>query len=140
MIGSNFKIKEDPKENVRAEIAKKTNRDTLSFVGSQADLVGLLTAIQFVDTFALKNSDSFDDFKKNKMDILQSLSPDTDLVEIATTNLDKIKGGEAILTASVKGVENVVAEALGDSTIVAKILASAATNSQPINSEQESLL
>jgi len=130
MIGSNFKIKEDPKENLRTEIAQATGRDTLSFLGIQADVAGLLVAIQLADMVALDAASKADKADKaaafidTKKAILQSLSPDANLTEIAAGFLEKIKSGEVVLTASLKGLENVVAEALTDSTIVSKILAS----------------
>ena len=131
MIGSDFRIKEDPKDNIRAEIAKKTNRDTLSFLGVQADVAGLLVAIQLADMVAIDvaskvdKADKADTFINTKMAILQSLSPNTNLTEIAAGFLEKIKSGEVVLTASLKGLENVVEEALSDSTIVSKILGKA---------------
>jgi len=130
MIGNNFKIKEDPKENLRTEIAKATQRDTMSFLGVQADIAGLLVAVQLADMVALdaaskaEKADKADTFIDTKKAILQSLSPNTNLTEIAAGFLEKIKSGEVVLTASLKGLENVVEEALVDSTIVSKILAS----------------
>lgn len=113
------------RNTVRSVIAQNVG-DTASIVGTVADGVGLLIAIAVSDVVALSSTTSFADYKKAKMDTLQALAGEADIKVLAADALQKIQSGEVVLTASMKGLESVLAESLDRSTAVAGILSQVA--------------
>lgn len=110
---------------LRADIQKNVG-DVESNIGVLSDISSLLTAIALADTVALSTSSDFATYKKKKIDTLKALSGGVDLAALSQDALTKIQKGEVVLTASVKGVGNVLQDAFGRSTAAATILARSA--------------
>jgi len=115
-------VEPDLRQVIRTKISDQTERDSMSFIGSLADVSGLLVAIQLADVVALSKSSNFEEYKTLKMKILSDLSPDNDVAKISEEYLKSVQNGSFVLTASLKGVDNVLKEALIDSTKVASVL------------------
>lgn len=109
---------------VRQRITKNVG-DEKSILGTQADVVGLLVAGQMVRVVALADHAS-NEAQRQELAMLQTLSGEADLVQLCRDGLAAMQAGEVVLTASVKGVDNVFSEALTRSTQTAAILAAVA--------------
>lgn len=109
---------------MRARIAEGVG-DTPSILGTVADVMGLLVAGQMARTVALADHAS-NEAQRQELAMLQALAGDADLVQLCRDGLAAIQAGDVVLTAAVKGVENVFAEALARSTATAALLAPAA--------------
>lgn len=107
--------------NIRKNIEANVG-DTTSIVGTLADGTGILIAMALADVVALNSATDFAKYKKAKMDALKALSGDADIVALASSALVKINKGEVVLTAHLKGLDNVITESLSRSTAVATIL------------------
>lgn len=118
------------KHAIRSVIAQNVG-DTASLVGTVSDTTGLLIAIALADVVALSSNTSFADYRKAKLDTLKLLAGDADIAALAGSALTQIKDGDAVLTASLKGLDNVITESLTRSTAVAIILSQAAQQQAP---------
>jgi len=118
------------RDQVRSVIAHNVG-DTASLVGTVSDATGLLIAIALADVVALSSNTSFADYRKAKLDTLKLLAGDADIAALAGAALTQIKDGDAVLTASLKGLDNVIGESLTRSTAVATILSQAAQQQAP---------
>lgn len=106
---------------IREVIAENVG-DTESLLGTVADASGVLVAVALSDIVALSTATDFAKYKKARLDALKELSGDADIVAIAGEALGKIKSGEVILTASLKGLEETIAETLERSTGVVQVM------------------
>ncbi|SEQ60010.1 hypothetical protein SAMN05428995_105257 [Loktanella sp. DSM 29012] len=106
---------------IRATI-DRTVGDTPSIVGTLADVSGILTAGQMVRVVALADHASTA-AEQAELDMLKALAGYADLVQICRDGLAALQGGQALLTASAKGIDTVFAEAMTRSTATAAILA-----------------
>lgn len=109
---------------IREVIAENVG-DTASLLGTVADASGVLVAVALSDIVALSTATDFAKYKKARLDALKALSGDADILAIAGEALDKIKSGDVLLTASLKGLEATIAETLERSTGVAQTLIAA---------------
>ncbi len=116
------KARADAIIELRRHIAKNV-ADTESLLGTVSDATGLLIAIALADVVALSSNTSFADYRKAKLDTLKLLAGDADIAALAGGALQQIQSGDVVLTASLKGLENVITESLSRSTAVATILA-----------------
>lgn len=98
--------------------------DEKSLLGTQADVMGLLVAGQMARVVALADHAS-NEAQRQELAALQELAGDADLVQLCRDGLAAIKAGNVVLTASIKGVDNVFAEAFTRSTATAAILVAA---------------
>lgn len=110
---------------LRQQIDRKVG-DGPSLLGTQADVMGLLVAGQMARVVALADHAS-NEAQRQELAMLQALAGEADLVQLCRDGLAAIQAGDVILTASVKGVDNVFAEALARSTATATILAAASS-------------
>lgn len=124
------KAKDEFVSELRQQIAKDV-ADTESLLGTVSDATGLLIAIALADVVAMSSNTSFADYRKAKLDTLKLLSGDADIATLAGSALTQIKDGDAVLTASLKGLDNVIDESLTRSTAVATILSQAAQQPAP---------
>lgn len=113
--------KELATEKIRTVIASNVG-DTSSIVGVLADVTSALIAINLADMVALSGASTFAEYKATKVATIKALSGNADIDAIASEALNKIKSGDVVLTASLKGIENVINDSLSSSTAVAKIL------------------
>ena len=113
------------RERVRSAIARDVG-DTASRLGTVSDATGLLIAIALAEVVALSSNTGFADYRRAKLATLGLLAGDEDIAAVAGAALTKIKDGDAVLTAGLKGLDNVIAEILAGSTAVAAILSRAA--------------
>lgn len=79
----------------------------------------------FADIVALENNTTFANYRTAKLAAYAALAGDADIAGLANAALANIQNGDAKLTASLKGIENVINETLARSTAVATILAQA---------------
>lgn len=114
----------ESREAVR-QVIDKTVGDEKSLLGTQADVIGLLVAGQMARVVALADHAS-NEAQRQELAALQELAGDADLVQVCRDGLAAIKAGNVVLTASIKGVDNVFAEAFTRSTATATILVAAA--------------
>ena len=112
------------KSAIRQHIGKNV-ADTQSLLGTVSDASGVLVAMAFADIVALENNTTFANYRTAKLAAYAALAGDADIVALATAALASIQNGDAKLTASLKGIENVITETLARSTAVATILAEA---------------
>jgi hypothetical protein len=115
----------EQRQKVRGVI-KRDVGDTASLLGTVADGQSILVAVALSDIVALSTATDFAKYKKARLDALKALSGDADLLAIAGEALAKIKSGDVILTASLKGLEATIAETLERSTGVANAMILAA--------------
>lgn len=111
------------RQNIRATITAKVG-DTPSLLGTQADVLGLVLVHLLADIIAISD-DPGNDGQRKRLEIMQGLAGDADIKALAETALARITSGEAILTASLKGLESVIDETLTRSTATAKVLIAA---------------
>lgn len=109
---------------IREVIAENVG-DTASLLGTVADASGVLVAVALSDIVALSTATDFEKYKKARLDALKALSGDADILAIAGEALGKIKSGDAVLTASLKGLEATIAETLERSTGVVNAMVAA---------------
>ena len=109
---------------LRGKIAEEVG-DTQTILGTVSDASGILVAMAFADIVALSSNTTFAAYKTAKMDAYAALAGGADITTLAADALAKIQAGDVKLTASLKGLENVIADTLTRSTGVATILAQA---------------
>jgi len=109
------------RHQLRRTIATQVG-DAESLLGTVSDASGILVAMAFADIVALSTNTSFADYKKAKLDVYKTLAGGADIATLAGQALASIQSGEVKLTASLKGLENVIAEVLARSTGVATII------------------
>lgn len=112
------------RQKVRDKIAADVG-DPQSLLGTVSDASGVLVAMAFADIVALENNTTFANYRTAKLAAYASLAGDADITALATAALANIQSGDAKLTASLKGIENVITETLARSTAVAAILSQA---------------
>lgn len=110
---------------VRSIISKNVG-DTASLLGTVSDATGILVAMALADVVALHGSTTFAQYKAAKEGVFTALAGEADIAEIASQALAKIQSGDVVLTAHVKGLENVITESLTRSNDVSTILVEAA--------------
>lgn len=121
-------IKNSERLERRARIAREVG-DPESILGTQADIIGLLVAISLAQIAALKDVATRDNVQKSMIARIEAIvGTDVDIFALADNALEHIASGEIVLTAAVKGVENVLSEAFERSTKAAAILSAPAAN------------
>lgn len=111
------------RDKVRATIAANVG-DAESILGTVADASGVLVALSLARISALASTKAADLSVAEKAELatVQTLAGDVDLAVVAAEALGKISAGEAVLTASVKGLDAVIGESLERSTAVSNIM------------------
>lgn len=109
----------------RSEIAASVG-DTQSIVGSLADTISLLVAATAADIVALEENTTFAAYRTQKLETLHALAgEDANIAQLMNSLLTGIQSGDIILTAKVKGLENVMNDVTTRSTKAARVLAAA---------------
>ncbi|MFV1530522.1 MULTISPECIES: hypothetical protein [unclassified Phaeobacter] len=114
-------IQRAAKASIRKQIEAKAG-DALSLLGTLSDVAGVGLAFLLADV-AASSENPGDATAARRLEILQGLAGDDDIVALAQTALARLNSGEAKLTASVKGLPAVLDEVLGRSTETANVLA-----------------
>lgn len=109
--------------NLRSQIAENV-ADTESLLGTVADASGVLVALSLARISALASVKASDLSVAEKAELatVQALAGDIDLAAVAADALAKLNSGDAVLTASVKGLDAVIGESLERSTAVSNIM------------------
>jgi ribosomal 50S subunit-associated protein YjgA (DUF615 family) len=113
----------EPRQVVRNEIEQVVG-DTPSLVGTLADVVGIVLMHTLADVIATSENPS-NEGQRRRLEIMQTLAGDADIAALAQAALAKVTSGEAVLTASLKGLEGVIDETLTRSTETAQVLIAA---------------
>ena len=111
------------RDKVRATIAANVG-DAESILGTVADASGVLVALSLarISALAVTKAADLSVAEKAELATVQALAGDIDLAAVAADALAKLNSGDAVLTASVKGLDAVIAESLGRSTAVSNIM------------------
>ncbi|WP_282093025.1 hypothetical protein [Epibacterium ulvae] len=112
------------KADLRSKIQNKAG-DALSLLGSLSDIADLFLMHTIADVIAISEH-SENDAQRRRLEIMQSLAGDHDVVALAQSTLARIQSGEVMLTADLKGLTSVLDEVLDRSTETAKVLSDAA--------------
>lgn len=126
-------IKRAAKADIRAQIEARAG-DALSLLGTQSDVLGIVLMHTLADVIATSENPG-NEAQRRRLEIMQGLAPGADLAALAQAALAKITSGEAILTASLKGLEGVIDETLTRSTETAQVLIQA-SGAQPTGNEE----
>lgn len=117
------------RKNKRFKI-KRNVGDTDSLLGTTADGSQLAVAAMLVDIVALDEAKTFAEYKAAKLALMTQLvgkdratGKAVNVADLSRDVLEKIKSGEILLTAVLKGVPAVLAETMSKSTQVVKIIA-----------------
>ncbi|ATF00792.1 hypothetical protein PhaeoP75_01133 [Phaeobacter gallaeciensis] len=113
-------IKRAAKADIRAQIEARAG-DALSILGTQADVLGIVLMHTLADVIATTENPG-NEGQRRRLEIMQALAGEADLGALAQAALAKVTSGEAILTASLKGLEGVIDETLARSTETAQVL------------------
>lgn len=126
----------DVRKALRREIDAVVG-DLPSLIGTQADVVGMLVYGQMVRVVTLADHAS-NEQQRQELAMLEALAgEEVDLVALCRDALGKIERREVVLTAAVKGVAAVFAEALTRSTQTAALLMQAAGEGEEAAAEGE---
>ena len=116
-------IQRAAKADIRAQIEARAG-DALSLLGTQADVLGIVLMHTLADVIATSENPG-NEAQRRRLEIMQALAGEADLGALAQAALAKVTSGEAILTASLKGLEGVIDETLARSTETAQVLIAA---------------
>jgi len=108
------------KADIRAQIEARAG-DTLSLLGTQADVLGIVLMHTLADVIATSENPS-NEGQRRRLEIMQTLAGDADIAALAQAALAKVTSGEVVLTASLKGLEGVIDETFARSTETAQVL------------------
>lgn len=119
------------RRKIRSNIASNVG-DVESILGTVADASGVLIALSLARISALASAKSADLSAAEKAELaaIKGLAGDADLAALSASALGKLQSGEAVLTATLKGLDGVIQETLARSTGVATILQSAAAGAE----------
>jgi|GEM_PF-1481551 len=121
------------KLKMRREIETKAG-DALSLLGSLSDIADLFLMHTIADVIAISEHPE-NDAQRRRLEIMQSLAGDHDVVALAQSTLARIQSGEVMLTADLKGLTSVLDEVLDRSTQTAEVLAEMTATSHAANDE-----
>ena len=117
---------------IRRAITKEV-AGTDSLLGTTADGAQFAVAALLVDVIALDQARTFAEYKAARLSLMGELTGKdretgkaVNVPALAQSVFDKIKSGEVMLTAGLKGVPGVLAEVMERSTKVAAIIAGGA--------------
>ena len=122
----------EPRAIIRTEIERKVGDDK-SLLGTLSDVSGALLAVLAVRVVCLADYAS-NEAQRQELAMLQGIARGVDIVAACRDFLAQIEAGEIVLTASLKGVDGVLAEAAERSTKTATVLAALAP--QPTGNEE----
>jgi len=111
----------DARSVVRHEIENQVGDDK-SLLGTLSDVSGVLMAAHAARVIALADHDS-NEAQRQELDLLKQLAGEVDLVVLCRQFITDVQAGTIKLTASVKGMDAVVAEVAERSTLTADVLA-----------------
>ncbi|NKX42525.1 hypothetical protein HGG71_13805 [Rhodobacteraceae bacterium R_SAG2] len=108
------------KVSLRKQIEDRAG-DALSLLGTLSDVSGVMLAHVVADVIAISENPG-NEGQRRRLEIMQALAGDDDIVALAKDALARISSGDAVLTSSVKGLPAVLDEVLGRATETAAVL------------------
>lgn len=110
----------EPRTVIRNEIEREVGDDK-SLLGTLSDVSGALLAVLAVRVVCIADHAS-NEAQRQELAMLQGIAKDVDIVAVCRDFLGQIEAGTVVLTASIKGVDGVLAEAADRSTKTATVL------------------
>ena len=125
----------EPKDVIRGEIERQVGDDK-SLLGTLSDVSGALLASLAIRVICLADHAS-NEAQRQELEMLKAVSGDVDIVASCRAFLAKIEAGTVVLTASIKGVDGVLAEAAERGTKTAAVLAASQQSENNSEGQEE---